>query len=411
MKKRLFAVLLALVMVLSLLPATALAALNTVTLSVELHTFAADGTELPGAAGGTVTLSKTVVPVSGDEVTLTANLNPGYRLERIIYSGTIIWDATWGPENVVTFRTTSSSEADHRLEVWFAAGEADTSERYDLYIDGIRVCGSNCGDVLGDGVFSYDPARNVLTVDGSYTAEHLDYYCENIIDNDIPDLTVSAAENGAVLSCPNYKNFRLISSRQNLRITGPGEFDLIGNGYYGIAVKMNGDAKLTVENANIMVQGLCYGFFGEYRENTSLEVISSRCVMNLWNYAVTGFKGGITFTDTDVSNPQNWQVVDGEIRDADTNETVSSAELLPNYKLWINGSRVTWYNYTDVLGGGIFSFDPMTSTLTLKGSYESEVYDVSLIDSQRPSARRPRARSCPLPIRRTATRSSPATAI
>ena len=120
MKKRLFAMLLALVMVLSLLPATALAALNTVTLSVELHTFAADGTELPGAAGGTVTLSKTVVPVSGDEVTLTANLNPGYRLERIIYGGTIIWDATWGPENVVTFRTTSSSEADHRLEVWLA---------------------------------------------------------------------------------------------------------------------------------------------------------------------------------------------------------------------------------------------------------------------------------------------------
>jgi hypothetical protein len=58
---------------------------------------------------------------------------------------------------------------------------------YAIKIAGTQVTSDNAGDILGNGVFSYDAAKNILTVNGDYMGD------DQVISSYVDDLTIELA--------------------------------------------------------------------------------------------------------------------------------------------------------------------------------------------------------------------------
>ncbi len=61
------------------------------------------------------------------------------------------------------------------------------AEIYAITIAGTQVTSDNASDILGDGVFSYDAAKNILTINGDYTGD------KSAISSYVDDLTIEVA--------------------------------------------------------------------------------------------------------------------------------------------------------------------------------------------------------------------------
>ncbi|MCR5542382.1 MAG: hypothetical protein K6F71_16365 [Ruminococcus sp.] len=64
---------------------------------------------------------------------------------------------------------------------------------YDLVIDEVKVNSANCKDILGNGVFRYDPSTQTLTISGDYGDKST-----TLINSSIEGLTVNVIADSAL---------------------------------------------------------------------------------------------------------------------------------------------------------------------------------------------------------------------
>ncbi|MBR5093606.1 MAG: leucine-rich repeat domain-containing protein, partial [Oscillospiraceae bacterium] len=241
---------------------------------------------------------------------------------------------------------------------------------YDLKIDGVTVRPSNCADVLGNGVFAYDPDANVLTIHDSYNTTYT-ATAEILIDNAIPDLTIVAVPDAqghgpSFLTDNNSTFFRFIYSTADITITGDCEFYLQGiSGRSSSGVYLDGTASLTLDGASLSFLGMTYCLRGN--GTGALHVIDSSGYLDADVRAISGF-GSIDFTGCTVVRPEGYQIVNGSVVEADGSAATFVEIGDFEYDLYVCGQQVFSRNSADILGDGVFSYDADSNTLTIHGS-------------------------------------------
>ena len=71
--------------------------------------------------------------------------------------------------------------------------KAEAVAFYDLVIDDVKVNSTNCKDILGNGVFRYEPSTQTLIINGDYCEKNTP-----IIDSEIDGLTVNVIADSAL---------------------------------------------------------------------------------------------------------------------------------------------------------------------------------------------------------------------
>ena len=240
--------------------------------------------------------------------------------------------------------------------------------KYELWIAGKQVTGSNRTDVLCSGAFSYDPAANVLTVKGDCTTEDM------AIRNEIEGLTVYVEKDSRLESTgPSFT----VTSLQDLRITGPGRLSLI-SATSGLAV-LN-DHTLTLENAKLRVSAAATGVTCT-SEREKLVVRSSELEVQGGNRAFGVFED-LTLEGCSIIEPADGECKNGTILDGEGNHAKKVKISEVTYPLWIAGTQVHEANAADVLGDGAFAYDPYTNTLSVRDDCHSSTD--SVINNQIP---------------------------
>ena len=243
---------------------------------------------------------------------------------------------------------------------------------YYLWIAGVQVTGSNKNDILGNGVFSYDPSAKKLTVSGDYTSG----VEATMIDNDISGLTIYVAEDSTLTT--EINSVIVTKSKKDLTITGPGKLTLrsMNESAYG-AVFAYSEATVTIADAYVDASGY-YAIAGAGGNTTEYLVIRNsyvHAVGYVWS-AICNFKGGITLTDCGIFEPTGGLIDNENGRITKANGyTAKEVVIGQTYDLRIAGARVTAANKGDILGNGVFSYDPSAKKLTVSGNYTSNVDD------------------------------------
>ncbi|MBE6993455.1 MAG: hypothetical protein E7423_02250 [Ruminococcaceae bacterium] len=209
-------------------------------------------------------------------------------------------------------------------------------KNYGLHICSTQVTDWNASDVLGDGVFRYDPDNNTLYLMGD---------CEDqmftIIESYIPELTISALQD-STLNLLDYGMGSAIDLHASATITGPGSLTLSGGS--GAPLTMNAAGDMTIRDADLIVKAgsaasAAIMGTGSWAPN-KLTIESSRVAAlseNEWSSAIAAFKNGIELIDCMVVYPEGGYVntADGSIVDADGKPT-------NGISIRLSGIRVDW---------------------------------------------------------------------
>lgn len=232
------------------------------------------------------------------------------------------------------------------------------TEYYKLWICGTHVSEENAENILGDGVFSYNAESNTLTVGGNTNEDY-----EPIIISYIDDLTIDVASDSELKPKLNSA----ISVYRNTTITGQGKLTL-ESGHSALSFSRS----LTIENANVAAKGnnAIYGSSSSSAltiRNSNVYALST----NEYRSAIFLY-GSFNLVDCYFSEPESAKFNEtGNLYDYDNNlvrEVLIEAGSPPEeYKLTICEVKVNSKNAADVLGDGVFSYDPETKTLTVKG--------------------------------------------
>jgi hypothetical protein len=119
-------------------------------------------------------------------------------------------------------------------------------EKFGLEIDGVQVTTDNLGDILGNGVFSFD-GRNVLTINGSYSSSD-----KLIYNYGVDDLTIYVKGNSTLTCTGSGKD--AIVLHPDTTITGSGKLTVHAASGCGIYASSD-DTTLTVENVTLVASG------------------------------------------------------------------------------------------------------------------------------------------------------------
>ncbi|MBQ3665569.1 MAG: leucine-rich repeat protein [Lachnospiraceae bacterium] len=255
-------------------------------------------------------------------------------------------------------------------EVLIMAGEY-----YDLYIEDVRVFSGNYADILENGVFSYDPKKNILTVKKSYTTS------ENyLIRSEINGLQIETAGNEEITLCSSNKDGSCMELGDDTTITGSAKLHLES---HGPCIVVSENAFLDVWNINLTINADHYGIIGgnvEYAEYGMGGPYKSKLILKTCNlsvntnqgYAIAGFAGsadGIKMDFCSIKSPAAAFIQNGTIYSGQ-NVPTSSVEIvaIEKYMLAIGDTEVTSVNCDDILGDGALSYDPEKKILTIKKS-------------------------------------------
>ena len=290
-----------------------------------------------------------------------------------------------------------------------AAGVEDV---YNIWIDDTRVTSENCGDILGNGAFSYDPVTKTLTIQKSY--EFIPRKDKPCILCGIKDLVIYV-KNDCTLSVPKegyatyeYLYHAMFNLSADTTITGPGRLTLQGALLrpYSIGILVR-DHSLTLQDADILITEWTYGIAGNY-DRASLTVKDTalsihHCYSDALGYgegwvhgfAAAGFPGGITLSGERLADmrpmpdgpneeikmklavmySEEWErykgmaICVGTEGDNHYGDPLWQLDLVPGYDLRVNGVYVDEQNKNDILGNGAFSYDPGANTLHVKKSF------------------------------------------
>lgn len=262
------------------------------------------------ANGGSVNPSSATVTYNGTYGTLPTPFRQGYT-----FTG---WFTEADGGSKVEPSTPVSRTEDHTLY----ARWVEDATKYDLWIGGVQVTGGSAQDVFGNGTVSYDPDRNILTLNNySYTG----------------DGTASISNATIGDACLGYKGSETRSETLTIKLVGTNRLTFNGRSTFsnGIYIQranlvIEGPGSLTVDVAGTMPDGAGY-----YRS-------FSICVVEMGDKGGTMTINGGTITTTgDAINIAN-------VRDATHGSSIGlSAETLV-----VNGGSLTARGGDVTLAGG-----------------------------------------------------------
>ena len=290
------------------------------------------------------------------------------------------------------------------LSVLFALlgawGTLAQAEIYNLSVDGVTVNDSNQPDILGNGVFSYNPSTKTLTISGNYVAKNN----KPVITSYIDGLTIYVAKDSKFsFSSGTSRTNSHIVAYEPFVLTGPGTLtlegiyvstteEIIAPGYTksGINLRSNGNIyKATIKNAKLNISKVVSGIYTVW--NTSTTIGHSILIDNSYvNISTSPTSDNDRFYEPDVSSSvyasgtiscydiqlrnskypnvklsaytnnqrDHYYFPVMKLLDSNGNELKEIA-IHPSkgYGVVINGYEVTDDNKNDVLGNGLISFD------------------------------------------------------
>ena len=244
---------------------------------------------------------------------------------------------------------------------------------YDITVAGTQVTSRNAADVLGDGVFSYDPVENVLYVNGDCACR------DSVIKSSVDDLTINVQSNSNLTS---FDSSAIFFAGHSGKITGSGVLFALSDAYSGIFIRGSG-ATLTIEDAYVIANGRTIGLSGNSDEQL---VINNSVVTGIGTeqgaQGAIGSFGSITLKDCYLLYPYYAVNKNGNIYESDGSTLAGIAKIgFEEYGLAVAGTEVNNSNASDVLGNGVFSYDPDTKTLYVKGSYTDTANKARLISN------------------------------
>ena len=267
----------------------------------------------------TVTLNPTGGTVADESITVTYDGTYGTLPTPVRQGCTFTgWFTEKDSGSKVEPSTPVSRTEDHTLY----ARWVEDATKYDLWIGGVQVTGGSAQDVFGNGTVSYDPDRNILTLNNySYTG----------------DGTASISNATIGDACLGYKGSETRSETLTIKLVGTNRLTFNGRSTFsnGIYIQranlvIEGPGSLTVDVAGTMPDGVSY-----YRS-------FSICVTEMGNKGGTMTINGGTITTTgDAINKAN-------VRDS----THGSSIGLAAQTLIVNGGSLTARGGDVTLAGG-----------------------------------------------------------
>ena len=127
----------------------------------------------------------------GNNASLAIYLTNGKKVS--VKSGVIRWKAITFGEGIAVTQPAGTTISDGTIVTSTNSVASNvvielvTTVNYALTIAGTQVTSDNASDILGDGVFSYDAAKNILTINGDYTGD------KSAISSYVDDLTIEVA--------------------------------------------------------------------------------------------------------------------------------------------------------------------------------------------------------------------------
>ena len=185
---------------------------------------------------------------------------------------------------------------------------------YDLNIAGTQVNAYNCGDILGNGVFSYDNDTKTLTISGDYTSPETNV---SVIRSFIEDLTIDVASNVTIVS--NASNYlSIFSLHKPTTITGGLlTLECPSSSKETIGIYLS-EGTLTFDEAQVTLVGdFSYGITGQ--PSADLVIQYSDITATAHTYGAIADWNSITLTGCDVIEPYPSQILPNGIADADGN--------------------------------------------------------------------------------------------
>lgn len=290
----------------------------------------------------------------------------------------------------------------------------------DLYILGNQVTYDNRNDILGSSSavkFSYDYNSNTLhlakrgsdptvfTNDSRY--QKGTEYC-SVIRSELSSLNIST--DSEVTLMDNTTTYCVIWG-SGLTFTGSGKLNLKNRS--GFIIRSN---NLTFRNANVNVDG--NGFVQYYNNgDVMLKFINSNMNFSLGVRGLVNskYKPSVSMSDSYFSSPEKadfntyqgldksdwWTYVKDTVKQSNVDNFTITAGVKPTeppterptsppssttYEgIKIRGKEVTSLNKNDILGDGVFSYDPDSKTLYIRKDYydynNDEEYTGSLIEN------------------------------
>ena len=157
--------------------------------------------------------------------------------------------------------------------------------RYPLYVDNVQVTSRNRGDILGNGVFSFD--GKTLYIHGSCSLTDGVY-------SELPNLYIYTSED-SILTVSNMG----IELRENAMLWGPGKLTIQGS---RVAVYLNeGNVRLRIYYTELHASG-AWGIAGESR-NERLTIDNANVIAHGDSGAICDIAGGISIVDAKLAEP------------------------------------------------------------------------------------------------------------
>ncbi len=273
---------------------------------------------------------------------------------------------------------------------------------YGLRVDGTEVTDANMNDVLDNGVFTFEPATNTLTIHDNYYGKD-DFTA--IIDNYGCNGLVITTEGDVELASMNTT----LSLSKDTTFTG-GPLKVAAGEAYRLkqAVVVTDGAAVTLQDADLSLaslydssilkhvgdpnnlrDGFCVVEGGNWLiSNSSLHVSSADAngYNSRWPAILADHIALQNCYFVDPDSPYNYAI---DYRISDDGTRVLDAEghnvtrldilpgdppeVLPSYGIYVDNQEVNGHNLTDVLGNGIFSFDG-DHILSVAGNYKAHKY-------------------------------------
>lgn len=233
---------------------------------------------------------------------------------------------------------------DLRKTVAILSSDVRTDLKVDmkLKIAGKKLTSSNKADILGNGVFSYDPDTRTLTVNGSYSYKTLN--ASLIEDGGMSALTVNVAKDSTLTS--NGTVFSILNNR-SFKLTGAGKLS---------AVSVNSSA-VGLSNSVMTIENMIAEFTSDYRTVTGystggakLNIIGSNVTVSTTNSSKdTGaimtlvssgsFKGGLVMEGCNIVEPQGGKFVasTGIVCNSDGKTYAKKVVIKPDTKRFLVG--------------------------------------------------------------------------
>ncbi len=253
--------------------------------------------------------------------------------------------------------------------------EKNTVEFYDLWINGEQVTSLNCDDfhrANTGGSLIYNPSTKTLTLEDA----QLDRWHETCLLSEINGLTIELkGENKIDLKTLGHYNPAVYLSTTTIK--GPGTLKVAAHATESptlSAITIHGNDKtLTIDNVPYLEAAGKGTGIGSDGNGSHLVFKGSNTVVTVRGETgcIFGFKDLVLKDGLAITDPAGGYYSDNYLMRADGNfanhATISNSQPV-DYDLWIVGVQVTSMNRNDVLEDGRVTYNPLTNTLTLKGT-------------------------------------------